>query len=213
MKIIPYCAIFGGYDTLLDATYPSTCITDLPQRHVKGWQFQIMSYLVPPKIRSFYCKTHPHIVVPQADVTIWIDGNVQLRVDPRYLVDKFLVDHDIALYQHPVRDCIYLEGAACVRLRKARFDVVETTLKWLRAQGYPEHNGLAETSFIIRRDTLQIRELNELWWQTFLSQPAKRDQLSFNYACWKLGISYREISGYTSSSYIRWKRHQRSRPR
>ena len=42
---------------------------------------------------------------------------------------------------------------------------------------------------ILRRHTDAIRRLNEAWWNEIV-RGSRRDQLSFNYVAWKLGLSY-----------------------
>ena len=44
----------------------------------------------------------------------------------------------------------------------------------------------------VRRNTDRVRILNGLWWE-LITLGSHRDQLSFNYACWRLGIEYAEI--------------------
>ena len=49
--------------------------------------------------------------------------------------------------------------------------------------------GLVEAPVILRRHTAAIRALNEAWWAE-LVRGSRRDQLSFNYVAWKLGLSH-----------------------
>jgi hypothetical protein len=42
---------------------------------------------------------------------------------------------------------------------------------------------------ILRRHTDAIRHLNEAWWNEIV-RGSRRDQLSFNYVAWKLGLRY-----------------------
>lgn len=58
-----------------------------------------------------------------------------------------------------------------------------------RAEGLPEDAGLIEAPVILRRHTDAIRRLNESWWGEIV-RASRRDQLSFNYVAWKLGLRY-----------------------
>ena len=61
--------------------------------------------------------------------------------------------------------------------------------------GYPEHNGLAETRVVIRRNTVAIERFNEMWWGE-ISAMSVRDQVSFNYSAWTTGVEWKGIDGW-----------------
>jgi len=151
--------------------------------------------MVNSKRLNRYYKMMPCAEFPSAEYTIYHDGNIQMLVDPLKLVNKYLGEHDIAVFAHPDRQCVYAEGKACWEQHKASRLDVETTLASLRAVGYPKDNGLAACWVIIRRNTEQTRQLGTEWFDAYSALPAKRDQLSFDYVCWKLGINYAIIPG------------------
>lgn len=209
--IIVYTAVFGGYDTLKPARTASVCITDFKQGAI-GWQYRGILLGGTNKEKSFWCKSHPHELFPDAKYSIWHDGNVEMLVTPRDLIRTALKDNDLALFKHPQRKCIYEEGEACVRLHKAKRAEIDTQKEYLKQQGYPKNNGLADTVVVVRRHTPEIEELNELWWNEFNRSPAKRDQMCFNYVCWKLNISYFELQGHPRfGDYFKWTRHKRTK--
>jgi hypothetical protein len=209
--IVVYTAVFGGYDRLKPARYPSVCITDF-QQGALGWQYRGLLMGGTNKAKSFWAKSHPHILFPDAKYSIFHDGNVEMLISPRQLISETLKNNDIAVHIHPQRKCIYKEGEACVRLKRASRRDVDAQMEYLRRNGYPENNGLVDTVVLIRRHTPEIAELNECWWSEFERSPAKRDQLSFNFVCWKLGVDYYKIKGHPRyGGYFQWEKHRRAR--
>lgn len=211
--VIAYTAVFGGYDTLAPSKYPVFCVTDNAQR-VVGWENLEILRALNAKDSNRWCKMHPHELFPYADATIYFDGNIRLLESPDLLVDKYLSERDIAVFEHPEgRTSIYEEGEAVVEKRKAKQEDVDITLRYLKDKKYPENAGLAACFVLIRRNCNVINKMNEVWWELYQKLPAKRDQLTFNYVCWKLGIEYATIAGNlfkgTSEEFKRGK-HQRT---
>lgn len=192
-NIVVYTAVFGRYDTLRPARYPSLCFTDGEMPPVAGWEYRTVFAGRGPKWANRHCKllVHEHL---DMEYSIYHDGNVELLTDPRELIEKHLRDTDIAVFAHPTRTCVYEEAKACIREGKAPAIEVHPQMDRYRAESYPAHNGLAACWVLLRRHTNAVRRLNEFWWKEY-AKGAKRDQLSFNYACWKLGMPYTPIPG------------------
>ena len=139
-------------------------------------------------------KLHPHKLFPEADYTLWIDGNQQAVINPWQLVDHYLSGMVLASYKHPERDCIYDELEACVRRRKDDEQVMRGQVEHYRRQGYPAHRLLIETTVLLRPNTDLARDLNERWWEE-LRWNSLRDQLSLPYVLWRMGQPYSVIPG------------------
>lgn len=188
--MIVYTAVFGGYDTLGEPKFPGICLTD-GSVLAPGWQVRRVLGLQKPQWLSRHCKILSHIYFPEAAYSIYHDGNVTMLASPKKIL-RLLGDKDLAVFPHPERDCAYAEAEVVVRLRKAPKRDVGAHMAAYRRDGYPQKNGLATCCVLVRKHTPAVRALEELWWHEFRTR-AKRDQLSFNYACWKLGIEYAEI--------------------
>lgn len=191
--IVVYTAVFGRYDTLQPAKYPSLCFTDGKMPPVAGWEYKTIFAGRDPKAANRNCKllVHEHV---DAEYSIYLDGNIQLLTDPRELIEKYLRDTDVAVFAHPTRACVYAEAEACIREGKAQASAVHSQMERYRRESYPEGAGLAACWVLIRRHTPGTRRFGELWWEEY-NVGAKRDQLSFNYTCWKLGRRYAIIPG------------------
>lgn len=181
MLIVAYTAVFGGFDKLKDTRFQATCITDEIQ-DAEGWLwYEIESPQPTPRLSNRYCKFFPWEFFPWADASIYFDGNIELLSHPREVIQKYLKNADIAVFEHPEgRDCIYQEAEAIIKHRKANPHSVRQYVQGLRKEGYPEHAGLAACYVLVRRHTRDMRVLSVKWWEMFMKGP-KRDQLYFNY--------------------------------
>lgn len=72
-------------------------------------------------------------------------------------------------------------------------NTIKAQMDRYRALGF-SGRPLSAAFLIVRRNTGRIRALNEMWWGE-VSQYSIRDQLSFDYCCWKLGIEPAIIPG------------------
>jgi len=134
---------------------------------------------------------------------------------PDNVVQRYLTsDIDMAVYWHPeARDCVYQEAKEVVQQRKAGSAAVAALMAKYRDLGYPEHNGLSACYVLVRRHTPRIIEFNKVWWQEYSTGP-KRDQLSFDFVRWNLGLEVIHLPGNlfrgTSSLFAR-DRHKRGK--
>jgi len=139
-------------------------------------------------------KTLPHRYLPDADVWIWIDSNVRLRMHPLTLIKRYLKDNDLVAFKHWDRDCLYTEAAFCAKHGKDKRDILEAQMARYLKDGMPKRWGLAATRVVIRRNTPAVRELDESWWDE-IERGSVRDQVSFPYVCWKHKMTWGVLPG------------------
>lgn len=220
MEIVVYTAIFGDIDRLW-SVYPlaqrgaaRVCFTDRPRREVGLWtdegaprvRTRTHTMAVPAtwdlrfvqpewdlRRTARHHKALPHRYL-EADVWVWVDGNVRLLADPREIVERYLGDADLAIFRHPDRTCLYQEAEFCAKVGKDNAALLGAQAARYQAAGMPAGWGLPETRCVIRRNTEAIRALNEAWWAE-LSAYSVRDQVSLPFVCWQAGIRWREIPG------------------
>lgn len=217
--IVLYTAIFGSIDPLWSLPPHPTqaarvCFTDAAREEIGSWRgtlytpdarplapqrWQWEQRLVPatygPRRTARYYKTLPQLAFPDADVWIWVDGNVRPRVDPETLVARYLPDGiDLAVLRHPDRACLYTEADFCAQHGYDDRATLEAQAAAYRAADMPERWGLAETRVVIRRNTPEIRALNAAWWVEIAAH-SRRDQVAFPFVCWRAGLRWREIPG------------------
>ena len=202
-KIAVYTCIFGDYDSIKKINCKSKLcdywiITDRDVDQKNGWKlfkFDFPKELqnAPANIKNRYCKMHPHILFPEYDFSIYLDGSMQIDADIFPLLGR-LGSHFIGMYDHYNRDCIYKEAETVIIAKKAPEDIVNLQMQKYRQDGFPEHFGLTEGAIIVRKhnDPLCIKIMEE-WWDVFLKY-SKRDQLGLMYVMWTNGLNRDDIA-------------------
>ncbi len=128
-----------------------------------------------------------------ADVTIWIDGNIKLLLPPEEIVAKYLrEDDDMVQFIHGARDCIYDEAIVCAKLGLDDPELIIEQAKYYEDSGYGKNKGLNSGYFIIRRNNRRTRDMNESWWADYC-RFSRRDQISLMPAIDRAGIQINRI--------------------
>lgn len=191
MNIIVYTCIVDGYDDLLEPVCVDTdidyyCVSERPVHPGSLWRhIPISTCYSDPAATNRYVKMHPHEFFPDADLSIYVDGNIRIVSSPVALVQKAMSQASIALYQHFSRNCVYDEAAECSAVGHDWLWRVNAQMERYRQDGFNAGSGLFEGNVIIRRHNQpQIIQLMDLWWAEYLGG-VKRDQLSLPYLLWK----------------------------
>jgi GT2 family glycosyltransferase len=204
---VVYTVITGGRDTLEDPLFVPPgwrfiCFTDSSNVRSQIWDVRPLAWSSPdgdPRRTARWHKVNAHKLFPKDPVSIWTDASVRVTGDWRYLL-WYLGSFDLASYRHYSRDCLYDEARECIRLGlddSAR--ILEQVTRY-QAEGYPEHNGLLETTILLRRHLEpNMTRFAELWWGE-ISQGSKRDQISVNYVAWRLNLRFGVVRDTLRSS-------------
>ncbi len=206
--IAVYTAIFGGRDLFKErpeGDFDSFLFTDKPFASARTQVVVMPPPIHGDPIRSArFVKTSPQLFVPDHEVTLWLDGTLHLLEDPAAIAARYLADSDIVTNKHPERSCIYDEAAVCAQYHKDVPEKIWNQVNRYLEMGYQKGKGLSETSAVLRKNTPEIVSFNEAWWSE-ISLGSRRDQLSFDFLVWKLGIKRRHFSG----DCFRWSPHGR----
>jgi len=215
-KRVIYTCITGNYEALVPLTnrqsdFDYVCFTDNSGLTSDFWELRP----VPQELLKLSCvkqqrmiKICPHRYLPDYDESIWIDGAVDVLSDPNKFIEKFCSDSNKSVFirKHPNRNCIYTEGLTCIKLRKDKAAIVNPQLDKYRKENFPRNFGLAETNIIYRKHkNPYCVKLMDLWAIELLNG-SHRDQLSFNYALWKVGsdgFKYLDMR-LTHNPYFKW---------
>lgn len=122
-----------------------------------------------------------------ADISIWVDGNLFLKVPAEKLVKEWLGSADMAVFKHFDRDCVYEEAEAAKGLGGEAIPYINRHIEFYESIDYPRHAGLYECNFIIRRHNKRVEVFNNAWWSE-ICRHSNRDQLSFPYVLSKSDI-------------------------
>lgn len=190
-KKVVYTCIHGRYDTLRDPKFVNPdwdyiCFTDQvftsnvwEIREIPKDCLQENKKKVQRKLKIL-----PNRYLKQYDTSIWIDGNLELLVDPEILV-RNSANNFFSTLAHPQRNCLYDELDACESMGKDSHDMINEIRTMLYRERYPKNNGLAQTNLIIRNHLDDgANSLCEHWW-SYVKKYSHRDQTIFNYVLWK----------------------------
>lgn len=215
-KNVVYTCITGGYDTLIEPKYITegfdyVCFTDDLTIESNTWEIRQLpnetDELSQVKKQRFV-KTHPHLLLSDYDISIWVDGNVELKND----LNDFIEQNDendcyVFVPEHPSRKCIYDEERAVISMKKDIKENTEKQINRYKEEKFPPKNGLLQSNILFRKHNNEdCIKLMEKWWEE-IKNGSHRDQLSFNYASWKLPnvkIKYLDKKLYNSKWFL-WK--------
>jgi hypothetical protein len=217
--MVVYTAITQGYDTLKTPpvfwrpTARFVAFLEGPPT-VNDWEVRPLHRrsFDPCRNAKIY-KILAHDFFPQARFSLWIDGSIQIvsKLSPQALISAYLGQHDLAVFKHRRRNCPYKEGAYCTAQGLDSRELIEDQLKKYRQMGYPQDNGLAECTVLLRRHTDAIKRFNEAWYREIQAH-SRRDQLSFNFVAHSLGLKYAYFQGNVSNNeHFQWLQNKTSR--
>jgi len=132
---------------------------------------------------------------PGYDYYIWHDHYLDCIVHPNIIIDTYLKEKDIAVFKHPVRNCIYDEIEATIFHKKEQnTNLLETYRNFLLKNNYKRNNGLYELTSFAYKNTPEILNMMFSWWE-LICKYSSRDQLSFPYVLNKHNIQPSIIPG------------------
>eukprot|EP00268_Persea_americana_P025504 TRINITY_DN2486_c1_g1_i1.p1 TRINITY_DN2486_c1_g1~~TRINITY_DN2486_c1_g1_i1.p1 ORF type:complete len:501 (+),score=68.77 TRINITY_DN2486_c1_g1_i1:536-2038(+) len=140
-----------------------------------------------------------HRLFPQAQYSIWIDGKMELTVDPLLILERYLWrgKHTFAIARHKHHQSIYEEADAIKRRKRYARPLIDLHMKIYRYEGMELWNPKKRTASDVPEGAVIIREhtpLNNLFsclWFNEVNQFTPRDQLSFGYVVYRLGESFK----------------------
>jgi len=192
-RIVIYTAVAGGYDKLQPPGFALpgcdfVAFSD-DELEVEGWQVRPFNYFhSDPTRMARFVKLHPHIYFPEYDHSIWIDANIGIQGDIRVFFDCLSAESSLATFVHPLRNCVYYEGAECIKRKKDSADVIKHHLDRYRAEGVPEEIGMWETNILARRhNEPACIALMTAWWRE-MEIGSRRDQISLPVAARRLSF-------------------------
>lgn len=204
MTIEVITSITGNKDFLIDDQVRGNarfiCYTDNPNLKSTTWEIRpAYDRFVDPRRNSRIHKILIH-KYSDADITIWIDGNIKLVVPPEQIVEQYLQNYDLAMFKHGARNCIYDEAIEVAKLGLDKPETIIEQAKFYEDNGFAKQKGLLQGFFIVRRNNKKTQDLNEAWWADF-SRFCRRDQISLMPAIDKSGVRYNTIP----EKWVQWR--------
>lgn len=182
-----YTAIFSNYDDLkqpfaVSQHWKYICYTDqdLPENNV--WEIRKVPVMEcgPVKTARWYkINFHKHI---ETEYCLWVDATFFINIDLNRWWKRFR--EPMTVVAHPFDDCIYTDIQSCIGAGKGNFwDLVRQANDY-KVLGIPENNGLISSGVLMRKNTPEVAQLCDTWWQQ-VEKYSERDQVAFGYAAWK----------------------------
>jgi len=185
VKVGIYTAVYGGYETpkKLPDNLEGVLYTDNPDLVApSNWDVRVrnMEHVAPgdPMMQHKWWKTHPEDAMPGVDVSLWIDGSMEVTTgDYVERCVAALGGDDWATVRHPHRFCIYPEAAFSATLARYFGQPILQQADFYRTIGHPADWGLHATGSNARRHTDLVLEISDLWWEECVRW-SHQDQLS-----------------------------------
>ena len=195
---VNYTCLVGGYDELrqplaIDESFDYVCFTDhVTAERIGVWQLRPIPFKTRDKVLlSRYAKILPHKVLADYEYSVYMDANVQILTADFYdvLTQHIEAGDLIAQVPHPHRKCVYQELYACWHHGMISLLANVSMRRALHRMKMPECFGLYENNLILRRhNDGVVANVSDLWWRSFRSSMARRDQLTLMPVYWQTGV-------------------------
>lgn len=213
-KAVIYTGIFGHYDVLLPPLYRDEgvdyiCYTDDKSLKSSDWEIryvQCEQENMALEVRKYKCL--PHRFLPEYDISVWIDANIQIQSSILSYIEKNMQNTGMLFFPHYQRNCIYEEGSINILLHRENTGKIIEQMYEYYSEKYPEHNGLFCGNFIVREHNRPtIATIMEAWYAELLKH-SLRDQLSLPYVLWKNKMKPDICWGYVNDNkYVKVYEH------
>jgi hypothetical protein len=220
IKKVVYSVIIGKYDKILtfkkQEGYNYFLFADQNYKNT-NWTIISISKLIEKtnisKIKmTRYFKLFPHLFFKDYELSIYIDASFIVKGNLNELLIKTLnPSFDIYFLQHPSRNKILQEFSAVQRGKRDKLEIINLVKKRYKKENFPDNLGLTENCIIIRRhNNKKVIKLMKIWWNE-IKNNSYRDQLSLNYAIWKLNSNLKlyYLSKRFILDYFSYKKHKK----
>ena len=160
-KIIIYTCIVGGYDALKEPlllfdNVEYICFTEdaasIKKAENSKWSIrQIPENIAKKQDRTLsnrYIKMHPKELFPEADYTVYVDGNIGIQSFLGTYLLQTKAKTGIAIFSHSQRQCAYVEAKVCISRRKGSREAIERQMQDYEKAGFPKNYGLYECTIL-----------------------------------------------------------------
>ena len=187
-RIAVFSSCSNSYDEIrcpkyLDPKFDYVLYTDSAEYESGVWNVRRAPYWSSDPTRiSRYVKTHPHYLLKDYDIAIWVDTNICIAGDISDEIAKFLKSgKPIGAFYHPLRKSVYDEASKCIELSKDDVDEISQQINRYKALSY-ENNDLIESNFMMfNLKHPKLSDIMNTWWAE-IDKFSRRDQLSLNFA-------------------------------
>jgi len=137
-------------------------------------------------------KILPHRYFGEYKYSMWVDGNIKVFGDIKSLVQRYMKNYDIVALAHPleslgIKVLIFDEFKVCIDQKFGNVLDVKRQMLDYKNDNCSDIPVLAGGVIIRKHNVESIKNFGERWWEE-IKKYSIRDQLSFSYLIWKLGL-------------------------
>ncbi|WP_029232823.1 glycosyltransferase domain-containing protein [Butyrivibrio sp. VCB2006] len=196
---VVYSVITGGYDfvnepIVKDSDLDYILVTDKMPDDYKGlWNIKVADNEeeLSPRLLSRWLKMHPHILFPEYDYSIYVDGSIRIKDNMETFLDIYSKTSGMLCFPHHSSGTLEDEVQIILDNGKADKNEIMDQLEKYKNEGYVGKGYLIEAGCIVRdHHDQKLQRVMETWWDEYRKYSHGRDQMSFDYACWKNGYDY-----------------------
>lgn len=205
-NITVYTSVTNGFDDVKPPKFDTAHFVAFSKKHIEGWETRKpYDKFKDERRNSRIQKLMPHLFF-ETEYSIYLDGNIELLVDPQVLIDEYLKDKDIAAFKHIGRNDVFEEGDAILHYGKETPEAIHEQKEANVKRGMKVGGGLCECGVLIRRHTKEIEQMNERWWAEYC-RFSSRDQMSFTYA-FPIEKVHQIPGGVYTNKYFKYHNHK-----
>lgn len=210
-KVLIYTIVTNNYDKVrtskLFEGFDYWLFTDDPDFKVEGWVTKVVPKSANPIKQQRQIKINSHIYTQGYDISIYIDGNMELIKNPRELLANHFLG-GILTSAHPKRSTLLAEGLEVIRKKKDLEENVKLTMEFATQVGFKDDLGLFETGVMVRDKSKEVQALEQKW-SELLTTYSHRDQLILPIAVHLTGVKVHTIPRTTTFKYVKFNRGHR----
>lgn len=200
-----YSVVTNQYDSIKPVqSYPGFdfwLFTDQEDLKVEGWETKPIPKSDEPIKQQRLIKINSFELPTEYDLTIYMDGNMEIIQDPQLFLDGFYKGGFMTC-THPKRSTLQEEAKEILRKKKDLPENVEKALVFAKSKGFKDDVGLFETMVLVRDKSPEVKNLEMHWTKVFLEN-SHRDQLSLPIASFLSGVSIHGIPRIELFKYIK----------
>lgn len=190
-----YTVITNGKDTLNEEINAEgaklVCFTNDDITSDKWEIRKLPDLFIDPRRNSRMPKIMPHIYMPDADYTLYMDGNLINTIPLQQVIDDWGAG-TFCMFRHAARNCYFDEAKECIRLGLDDPELIISQCQ--RYKHVPKHAGLYNCGVMLRKNIASVNSFNEKWWAQYCTG-SRRDQISFAIAAWEYKLKITAIHG------------------
>lgn len=196
--MLVYTGIFNRYDKLAEPCVANddveyVCFTDSTELTSDIWDIRLFSGdQLSPAGKNRFIKMFPHRLFEgySEDVSVYIDGNIQILCDPTKYIHS-VSESPIAAPKHPNRSSIDEEVNRLIELGIVNPNPAKRQLERYHTSGFTNQVPLTDNCILVRKHSNpRLQNAMADWWNEYQSG-ISRDQVGLGYALWKHGITIR----------------------